>query len=152
MKLEEYSNQIVFDFKIQTLGVFTNSDIVKNACNIITLRFTDLLPKFNFDNIAEIIEDESKSTIVNSFDIRLEGYGYTIGKVIEHIIHDTYYKNKKILSYIGFRKNHPHDEYSLIRIAFKDKSEDGYNAIISEIMQDACRQAIDIYIGIAKEF
>lgn len=141
-----------FDFKIQTLGVFTNSDIVKNACNIITSRFTDLLPKFNFDNIAEIIEDESKSTIVNSFDIRLEGYGYTIGKVIEHIIHDTYYKNKKILSYIGFRKNHPHDEYSLIRIAFKDKSEDGYNAIISEIMQDACRQAIEIYIGIAKEF
>ena len=61
----------------------------------------------------------AKSTIPNCFDIILENEGYTLGKVIEHLLHDKFYEKGKILTYVGFQKPHPHIDTSLIRMAFK---------------------------------
>ena len=59
----------------------------------------------------------------NSADFILQGYDYTIGKIIEYILHEEYYIGKEgskaPLSYVGFVKNHPHDDYSIIRFGFK---------------------------------
>ncbi len=69
----------------------------------------------------EIITNQIK--INNSFDIKLDGYGYTIGKVIEYLLHEIFFKDKKTLSYIGFIKKHPHDEHSIIRIVYGDETQ-----------------------------
>ena len=45
----------------------------------------------------------------NSADFILQGYDYTIGKIIEYVLHEEYYKGKEgsdsPLSYVGFKKS-----------------------------------------------
>ena len=77
---------------------------------------------------------------------------YTIGKVVEYILHNTYYKERNILTYVGFRKNHPHDSYSIIRVAFKDKIKFGNEYdVISAIISQCCDSAIEIYESIKSD-
>ena len=150
-----YKRQIKdsFDFKIQTVGVFENADIVKNACVILANKLIKLAGEFAMDKIGNIIQSQSSSTIQDSYDLKLDGVGYTIGKVLEYIIHEKYYGGASILSYIGFRKNHPHDSHSIIRIAFKDdESISASTQLISQIFVEACQEGIKIYNSIASEF
>jgi len=141
-----------FDFKIQTLGVFTNSDIVDKACNILIQDITAFADSFKSPEEADsFIMSESRSTITNSYDIKLPNIGYTIGKVFEYFLHEKYYKTAKILSYVGFRKNHPHDSYSIIRLAFREAPPDAIQDII-KMFQDVCLEANKTYSKIASEF
>ena len=64
----------------------------------------------------------TESTIENCYDIVLEGEDYTLGKVLEFILFNDYYQ-EEILTYCGFKKFHPHDDDSIIRIAFKNNEE-----------------------------
>jgi len=61
----------------------------------------------------------TESTIEYSYDIILENEDYTLGKVLEYLLYEHYYKDET-LTYCGFKKYHPHDEYSVIRIAYKE--------------------------------
>ena len=63
--------------------------------------------------------EESKSTIQNCYDVILKNEDYTLGKVVEYFMYTNYFENNNILSYVGFRKNHPHDDYSVLRLGFK---------------------------------
>jgi DNA-directed RNA polymerase subunit L len=71
----------------------------------------------------EIIISTSPSTVAYSFDITLENEDYTMGKVIEYILYETYYMEEKTLTYCGFKKLHPHDTNSMIRIAYANKTD-----------------------------
>ena len=76
-----------------------------------------LIKKEIMDN--ELVVEKSISTIPNSFDITLKNEDYTIGKIIEYVLFKNYFQNGEI-TYSGFRKNHPHDPDSVIRIAFDE--------------------------------
>jgi len=98
---------------------------------------------------------KAASTIENCFEILLDGYGYTIGKVIEYILHRDLYAGSNggtgsRVTYVGFRKSHPHDSSSFIRIAYKTKltSEDDVKSDVAGV----CDTAIKIYSTIANEF
>ena len=81
---------------------------------------------------------------------------YTIGKIIEYMLHKNYYQGDKVklLSYVGFRKNHPHDEDSIIRIGFiQDKLDEGSLEISTrKIVKEACEDAISLLNSIKPEF
>ena len=64
--------------------------------------------------------EKSNTTIDNCYDITLEGEDYTLGKVLEYVLYSQFYEGDGILSYCGFKKFHPHDTDSIIRIAFKN--------------------------------
>ena len=49
-------------------------------------------------------------------------------------------KNKDLLSYIGFVKNHPHDDYSILRFGFQDEDEFNKENIYN-IVQYSCMKA-----------
>lgn len=105
-----------FDFNLETVGVYKNEDLIRKACEILAVRFgefkKDISEKFEYLNDTTNVE--------NSFDVKMYNYDYTIGKVIEYLLNTLFFKNKKVLSYVGFVKKHPHDDYSIIRIVFKD--------------------------------
>ena len=61
--------------------------------------------------------------MLNSYDVILQNEDYTLGKVIEYLLHEQHYKKEKTLTYTGFLKKHPHDNYSIVRIAFKNKDQ-----------------------------
>lgn len=106
-----------FDFKIETIGVLSNIELVKVACKIMLKKLNSLKSLIDENNI-EILESES--SIKNAYDVKLVGEDYTLGKVLEYIILDKHFEGDKSVSYIGFKKFHPHDDYSILRVAFRD--------------------------------
>jgi DNA-directed RNA polymerase alpha subunit len=146
-----YFKRDSFDFKLETNGVYTNENLVQKACNI-------LIEKLQ--NIHDTIENEgtiekSISTIPNSVDIKLKNTGYTVGKVIEYMLHKNNYQGAKDknLTYVGFRKNHPHDDDSVIRIGMADRGDnEGYNELAVANTRLACNDAIQVLSDIMSEF
>ncbi len=130
---KRYYKDDSFDFTVESVGVYSNNEIIKYACNNIVNKNNELFAKF----VADSVQIESNSTIMkNSYDIKLENIDYTIGKVIEYILHEEYYKKNNTFTYVGFLKKHPHDTYSIIRVAFKDEKS-ANNKNINEIFKYA---------------
>jgi DNA-directed RNA polymerase alpha subunit len=132
-KTDERGEPNEFDFIIKTLGNYSNYDILFIACEIIEKRFHQFIHEVQ-SQVVPIHESKDSpdlgytsvtvSSIENSFDIILEGEDYTFGYLLEHYLHSMFYSDKanEDLVYIGFKKYHPHDTYSVIRMAFKNRS------------------------------
>jgi len=107
-----------FDFIIETIGIFTNEEIIVRAGQIML----DKLKMFKtmVDDGSLKIE-ASKNTMENCFDIILENEDYTLGKVLENILYEKYYK--KTINFCGFQKPHPHIDISILRVNFIDPVE-----------------------------
>ena len=134
-----------FDFKIQSVGVHTNNEIVDLGCQFLM----DNLNKV--DTLIEKDELEIKNadnTMSNCFDIVLENEDYTIGKVLEFILYTKFYETKT-LTYCGFKKNHPHDTYSIIRVAYAEPVE---KSTIKGHLKEAIMDAVQIYGKMKKDF
>lgn len=137
-----------FDFKCQSAGVYSNLELIQLACDKINEQLQDVHDKCS----SQIYEINMKSTAMrNSGDFILQGYDYTIGKIIEYVIHEEYYKKQSLLSYIGFVKNHPHDDYSILRFGFQDEDEFNKENIYN-IVQYSCMKAKEIYTAIKEYF
>ena len=135
-----------FDFVIQTIGVFDNRELVKKACNILISKLEKLDTIIDTDDI-EI--NPSDNTMKNSFDFILENEDYTIGKVIEFMLYAKFFENLKTLSYCGFKKMHPHDTDSIIRVAFKETTE---KATVKQNLKSCLNDAVAVYKNIMKKF
>jgi DNA-directed RNA polymerase subunit L len=116
-----------FNFIIETLGVFTNKEILVNAVNILihTLQTID-------DHL--VIE---RGTVSSEYKILLYKDDYTIGKLIETTLFKRYFEHDRIISYVGFKKFHPHDEYVTIRVHYLADLGDTYPTIIIGHVQTA---------------
>lgn len=128
-----------FDFIVQTIGIYENKDIIRKACAVLQNKFID---------IVQIVDSEllpvytSETTIQNSYDIHLEDEDYTIGKIIEYILYSKYFEGQQTLSFCGFKKFHPHDTKSTIRVAFKDKND---KSIVNHYIRDVCVDAQQVF-------
>ena len=138
-----------FDFTIETIGVFKNNELVVLACECIIKKLKNIIKQCNDDTLP-IIKD--KIAMKNSFDVELVNENYTIGKVIEYILHQKHFENDNILSYVGFCKFHPHDSNSTIRIAFNNE-ENANKVNICNIFKAVCNDGINlIYNNIITSF
>jgi len=109
-----------FDFIVETVGQFTNYEIVQKACAVMLEKINNF--KVSIQSNNDTIK-RSNTTIENSYDITLFNEDYTLGKALEYILYTYHYINSgdlsdKTLTFCGFRKKHPHDDFSIIRIAF----------------------------------
>ena len=148
-----YYKKDSFEFALESVGVFPNEYLVWKACEVIN----DKLAKIATEAMTgETIPcEKSVSTIKNSIDITLDKTGYTIGKMLEFMLHENYYKGKKarLLSYVGFRKNHPHDEHCIIRIGFIEEIEENPLEVAAKnLIKEACDDLILILNEIKSEF
>jgi DNA-directed RNA polymerase alpha subunit len=109
-----------FDFTIQSVGVFTNQDLIQKAITIIINKLQEIE---NIIDSGDLDITVSENTMKNCFDIKLKNEDYTIGKILEYALHSKYYQELKTITYCGFVKLHPHDNDSIIRIAYKELPE-----------------------------
>lgn len=142
-----------FVFFIETIGVYTNQDIIKKACNVMLEKLDTIKMKINK---GELDITKGKN-VMDCMDIILEGENYTLGKVLEYGIHKLYFEDQPYLSYVGFNKFHPHDDYSVIRIS-KDtnydkssKQEPLTKERIHSILENVCDEISKIYIDIIRQ-
>ena len=134
-----------FDFVLQSVGVYTNEELLNAACKLIIQRLNEL------DSIIEKDELEIKnadSTLANCYDIVLENEDYTIGKIIEYCMHSKFY-NTNILTYCGFKKLHPHDTYSIIRVAYSEPVE---KSTIKGNLKECIADLVEVYMKMKKDF
>jgi DNA-directed RNA polymerase subunit L len=135
-----------FDFQIQTVGVFDNKVLIKKACRILREFFMTMYKNLE----SEVVPiNTSLTTVENSFDVILMDADYTVGKVLEYILYDKFFEGSKILSYCGFKKVHPHDSDSIIRIAYIEPTE---KHLVKQHLRDACTDAAEVFLKIDKMF
>lgn len=113
-----------FDFLIETVGVFTNQEIVHKGCDklIKKLQALDTLigGEGDDDKLDKLEIKESNTTMKNCFDVIIPNEDYTIGKALEFVLYQKFYETNDLLSFCGFKKQHPHDDDSIIRLAYKE--------------------------------
>ena len=86
--------------------------------------------------------------MANCFDIILENEDYTVGKVLEYFLYTKYY-DTNMLTFCGFKKMHPHDTYSIIRVAYYQAVE---LSTVKGHLQECLSDSINIFKIIRKEF
>ena len=109
-----------FDFILESVGIYENTDIILKSCEILFNKFENLELSLNKD---EVEIKASNSTMENCYDITLENEDYTIGNILNHILYSVFYRDLKVLEYTGFKKLHPHDSNSILRICLSDKTK-----------------------------
>ena len=135
-----------FDFIIQTLGVFSNKELVKKSCDILVFRMDEVNTLIDTDTL---VIQQSKTTMQNCFDIILENEDYTIGKIIEFMLYSKFFEGLKTITYCGFKKMHPHDLQSIIRLAYRDNID---KTIVKQNLKDCITDAINIFKKIKTQF
>lgn len=140
-----YVKKQSFDFIIQTIGIYENTDIVIKACEILIQKINIQKELLDRD---ELPIEPANNTLENCYDVTLVNEDYTVGTILNNELYETFYKEHKTLSYTGFKKMHPHDTDSLLRIAFSGPTSGKTNVkeILTTVIVDAVRK-IESIIG-----
>ena len=129
-----------FDFILESVGVFDNDELVVKACDILIDKFLLLNKQMDED---ELKIAPSETTMENCYDITLENEDYTIGNILNTILYRTFYIGSYFLTYCGFKKMHPHDSDSIIRIAFANPASNQTN--VKEVLKHSTDEAIKTF-------
>jgi DNA-directed RNA polymerase subunit L len=134
-----YVKKQSFDFIIQTVGIYENTEIIIKACQIL-IKKIDIQKRLLDTDELEI--KPSENTLENSYDITLQNEDYTVGTILNNELYETFYSQHKMLSYVGFKKMHPHDEDSIIRVAFVETTsgKSAVKEILTTVIVDAVRK------------
>ncbi len=143
-----------FDFVIETVGVYSNVQLITKSCDIMIKKCEKLLADMEHstsDNNNSIIEPANElTTMKNAFCIHLIGEDYTLGKAIEYLLYSNYYdKPDGIASFCGFKKPHPHAVDSFILLAFKDETE---LSKVQESVSKVVTECISIFKSLFESF
>ena len=132
-----------FDFKIQSVGIYENNELIILACKVMIRKFEKLIKLLETPD--EVIS-KNLELMENAYNLILYDEDYTLGKVLENMMYLMYFIREKKLSYVSLKKNHPHDKDSILMIAYNDSGIKVEN-IIEDII-NICNLNIEIYQNI----
>jgi hypothetical protein len=135
-----------FDFIVQTIGIYSNYELLDIACDIIIRRLNAIDSQIDTDKLQI---NKANNTLKNSYDIILEDDDYTIGKIIEYALYNKFYDGSKILTYCGYKKFHPHDSDSIIRVAYDMEEPETF---VKQNLKECINDLVVVYQKIKKEF
>jgi len=144
-----YVTKHSFDFIIQTVGIYENTEIIIKGCQI-------LIDKINIQKqlleTDEMEIEHSENTLENCYDVTLQNEDYTVGTILNTELYETFYKQHKMLSYVGFKKMHPHDTDSILRLAFVEATsgKSAVKELLLTVITDAIKKVnsiIDCFSG-----
>ena len=128
-----------FDFVIESVGDYDNRDIIRKACAVLQNKFIDIVQMIDSGVLSVLT---SETSMDHCYDIKLEEEDYTIGKVLEYLLYSKFYEKQETLSFCGFKKFHPHDTNSTIRVAFKEKQE---KSVVGTLLREVCVDAQQVF-------
>lgn len=133
-----------FQFSIETLGIYSNEAIMIKACKYILNRFSELNDYFTSNGSTiqtkiehnEIINDGTMTQEERNhyekmycalykedefFILEIKDDDFTIGKLIEHYFYEKY---NDLVSFVGFKKEHPTKKEAYIYIKYNNDIND----------------------------
>tara|TARA_A100001015_G_scaffold3112_1_gene4205 strand:+ start:1351 stop:2493 length:1143 start_codon:yes stop_codon:yes gene_type:complete len=137
-----------FNFRVETVGVYNNRELVSMGCDVIKSNCDNIIKQAQ-ENKIEIVENPIVNE--NSFDVILMNEDYTMGKLIEYMLYEEYYKKRDVLGFVGFIKRHPHDSHSIVRMIFNDKNIANKENILN-ILVTILNGIKEMYEQISKNF
>ena len=159
-----------FLFKLETLGIYTNEALIVKGCKYILNRISELNHYFTNGNSKIIQTKEEYSEIINDgtmnqedrtyyervycalykedlfFILEIKEDDFTIGKLIENYFYRNY---ENIVSFVGFKKEHPTKKEAYIYIKYKDITDD--NMVYKHFI-DILQGLTSIFTKIQNEF
>lgn len=146
---EAFARPFHYDFRVASVGVYRNSELVMKACDIMLTKLKRI--KFLCEKSELLIKSASdKSVMENCFDIILENEDYTLGNVLEYFMHKLFFEESK-LSFVAFKKWHPHDADGVLRVAYSRKSENEEAEIRKDVLV-AATESMEIFRRIRRHF
>jgi DNA-directed RNA polymerase subunit L len=152
------TKQNSFDFIIETLGVYTNKEIIKNACKYLVAIFNDdTIMEVNKGSLGLGFSQFGIGTMENEYTVKVTTEDYTVGKVIEKLMYKEYFEggdgsNEQVLTFCGFRKAHPHDTFAIIKLCYKEDLGENYRETIMSQLYTVASQASGIFEYISAQF
>jgi len=138
---------------VESIGVYDNQYLVSFACEYILGRleeFNGFLSSAQIKNTCYKPDDyclyKDKSTVKPVYVLYVKDDDYTIGKIIEKYL---YYMYHEVMYYVSFKKEHPHDTFSLISFSYKEEVSE--QEIIANI-KTVSDELIGIYTTINSKF
>lgn len=135
-----------FDFVIKSIGIFENKYLVKKACKILQIKCSEFIKNIESDTLHIML---SETAIEHCYDIILENEDYTLGRVLEYILYEKYYNGEAIFSFCGFKKYHPHDTDSKIRVAYKLPTD---KSMLRQHLKTSALSVYEVFENIDKMF
>lgn len=136
-----------FDFVIESVGIYDNAQILTESCNILLRKLDALKSTIEHD---ELEIKPSDNTLENCYDITLVNEDYTIGNILNYELYKIFYSDLKVINYVGFKKMHPHDDDSILRISVVDNTKG--IASVKTMMVAVIEEAMGVLKGIKKLF
>jgi len=109
-----------FDFVIESVGIYNNDRIIIEACKILHKKLEELKQMIHSD---EMEIKRSDNILENCYDVTLVNENYTIGNMLNFELYKIFYTDLKQINYVGFKKMHPHDDDSILRISLEDSTK-----------------------------
>ena len=168
-----------FNFIIESIGIFTNEMLIVKACNILIKRLHDLndiietdelsieLSQNTMVNCYDITLENEDYTIGKIIEFMLYSTYFQVKlsakeqynvmglkkNAKESEIKEVYKKTQMnlnaVMTYCGFKKFHPHDSHSIIRVAYKELTN---QSIIKGQLKHCIVKSIKIYEKIKTYF
>ena len=158
-KTNENGEPNEFEFVIKTIGQYSNYQLVYLATTILAKKLASFAQQVG-SQVVPIHESKNSrdlgytsvtvSSMECSYDIILEEEDYTLGLLLEHFLFALHYQEEENLTYVGFKKYHPHDDYSVIRMAFKN--DNSALLLTKQYLIKACTEAQRIVEIVQKKF
>lgn len=138
-----YVKKNSFDFIIESIGIYDNEELLVKSCDILINKLKLLNTQLEEDTINIYASD---NTLENCYDIVLENEDYTIGNMLNYELYKTFYNDLRILNYVGFKKMHPHDDDSILRVSFDDKTKgiSHVKSLLKAVVEVAIKTVVNI--------
>ena len=120
------------------INKINNIEIIKKALVILQNKVVDFVQALISN---EIPINKSATTMDHSYDIVLEDEDSTSGRILEYLLYQRFYEKEKTLSFCGFKKIHPHNTESILRLAFAESVEKDQ---IRYVLKESCLEAEQI--------
>ena len=102
-------------------------------------------------NTEDISTSATTTSVQDTIDYILSNEDYTIGNMLNYLLYKNYYEGERSITYCGFKKMHPHDTDSIIRMTFREY-EENLEGIGFQYMIRCCTEAIVVFQKIMNKF
>jgi DNA-directed RNA polymerase subunit L len=138
-----------FDFRVESVGVYTPREMCRIACLLLKTHFDEL----GRDIEADVVTVVNSKTTMKAFDFVLEKGDFTIGKVLEYLLYANAFdvpKSQQIVQFCGFRRFHPHDAHTVLRVSYVDAQYD--KTFLKRHLNLLCAEASAFYAALQLKF
>jgi len=131
-----------FDFILETIGVFTNQQLLTLSSTILILQLEQCSKSITITPSLTTMEHCFDVTItgdytIGTITIPMQG-DYTIGKLLEYELYQRFLA--KEITYVAFYKKHPHDTVGILRVAAPGATQESIRTMVEAASQECIKK------------